>query len=90
MHTPDGEAQLYRLEPTVIAFPHLDAALRLAQRNTTEHEARLQDKSKTPSRIVEGALQEATDVPVLPTHWSEARITTDITPTRDLQLMDQG
>lgn len=34
------------------------------QRNTTQHEARLQDKSKTPSRIAEGALQEAVDVQV--------------------------
>lgn len=62
MHTPDGKAQLYRFGPTVIASPHLEAALRLAQRNITQHEARRQDKSKTPSRIVEGALQEATDI----------------------------
>lgn len=64
MHTSDGKAQLYCLGPTVIPSPHLDASLRLAQRNTTQHEARLQDKSKIASRIVEGVLQEAMDVQV--------------------------
>lgn len=64
MHTPHGKAQLYHLGPTVIASPQLEAAMRLAQRNITQHEARLQDKSKTPSRIVEGVLQEAMDIQI--------------------------
>lgn len=54
------------------------------QRNTTQHEARLQDKSKTPSRIVKGALHEAMDVQasVLLTCGSKARISTDITTNK--------
>lgn len=32
---------------------------------------------------------DVSESPVLPTHGNEASITTEITPTRDLQLMDQ-
>lgn len=52
--------------------------------------------SRTRARHQEGLLRGLcrkpwmSKSPVLPTHGSEARITTDITPTTDLQLMDNS